>query len=124
MEKLGFIAQQLEAIGIPYEYGEWASDIRYPYFVGELTEEPVETEDGREQSTLLITGFNRGNLIDLERLKTTIKWHFHPAHGLRGETDGGAIAVYFDGGFYVPTGEADLKKIQINLKIIEWKGDV
>lgn len=124
MDKLKFVNEQMGAIGIPYEFGQWSSEIVYPYYVGEITEEPVETEDGLEESTLLLTGFHRGSLIDLERSKNTIKNHFPAVYGLRGNTDGGAIAVFFDGAFYVPSGEADLKKVQINLKIKEWKGAI
>ena len=80
------------------------------------------TEDGAEESTMILTGFHRGAFIDLETDKSKIKDHFHPIHGLRGKTDGGSIAVFFEGAFYVPTGEADLKRMQINLKIKEWKG--
>lgn len=122
MDKLKFINDQLETIGIPYEFGQWSSGIKYPYYVGEITEEPVTTEDGLEESTFILTGFNRGNMIALERDKSMIKKHFDPIYGLRGETDSGAIAAFFDGSFYVPSGEAELKTIQINLKIKEWKG--
>lgn len=121
MKKLKFISEQLEAIGVPYEFGEWSSEVVYPYFVGEITEEPATTEDGLEPSTMLLTGFTRGNYLDLEIMKDKIKNHFHPIHGLRGWTERGAIVVFFDGSFYVPTGEADLKRIQINLQIKEWK---
>lgn len=123
MEKLKFIANQMQQIAVPYEFGQWSSDVTYPYFVGEITEEPMMNEDGFEQSTMLLTGFHRGNFIDLETVKNKIKNHFPHFYGLRGKTDSGStIAVFFDGSFYVPTNEADLKKIQINLKIYEWKG--
>ena len=122
MDKLKFINEQLEAIGVPYEFGQWSSEITYPYWVGEITEEPITTEDGHEMSTLLLTGFTRGKYIDLETVKETIKNHFHPIYGLCGRTDSGAIVVFYDGSFFVPTGEADLKRIQINLTIQEWKG--
>ena len=121
MEKLKFISEQLEAIGVPYEFGEWSSEVVYPYFVGEITEEPATTEDGQESSTMLLTGFTRGEYLELETIKEKIKRHFHPVHGLRGWIDDNAIVVFFDGSFYVPTGEADLKRIQINLQIKEWK---
>lgn len=124
MEKLKFINEQMTAIAVPYEFGKWSSVVQYPYFVGEITEEPTMTEDGLEESTILLTGFHRGSLLDLELVKEKIKSHFPPIYGLRAQTDSGAIAVFFDGCFYVPTGEADLKKIQINLKIKEWKGAV
>lgn len=124
MDKLKFINEQMGVIAVPYEFGQWSSTITYPYFVGEVTEEPILTEDGCEESTLILTGWHRGNFIDLETEKAKIKKHFHPIYGLRGSTDSGTIAVFFDGAFPVPSGEADLKKIQINLKIKEWKGAI
>ena len=122
MDKLKFINEQMGVIAVPYEFGQWSSEVKYPYFVGEVTEEPIMTEDGAEESTLLLTGWTRGNFIELEVEKAKIKTHFHPIYGLRGSTDSGAIAVFFDSAFSVPSGEAGLKKIQINLKIKEWKG--
>lgn len=124
MDKLKFIKEQMGVIAVPYEFGEWTARIVHPYFTGEITEEPITTEDGAEQSTLILSGFNRGKYIDLETAKAKIKKHFHPVYGLRGDTDSGSIAVFFDGAFYVPTGEAELKRIEIHLKIKEWKGDL
>lgn len=124
MDKLKFINGQMSLLEIPYEFGEWTSDITYPYYTGEITEEEPMTEDGAEQSTLILNGFHRGKYIDLETDKAKIKQHFHPVHGLRGQTDSGAIAVFYGGAFYVPTNEADLKRIQINLIIKEWKGAI
>lgn len=123
MDKLKFINEQMDILAVPYEFGEWTSEIQYPYSVGEITEDPVTTEDGLEESTLILTCFHRGKYIDLETVKEKIKKHFNPITGLCEKTDSGSIAVFFDGSFPIPTGEADLKKLQINLKIKEWKGD-
>ena len=123
MDKLKFINDQMTLIEVPYEFGQWSSDITYPYWVGEQpSPEAYPAEDGSEVSTILLTGFHRGKLIDLIKSKDKIKGHFSPIHGLRSKTDSGSIAVFFDGFFTIPTGEADLKKIQINLTIKEWKG--
>lgn len=124
MDKLKFINDQMDKIAVSYEFGEWTSPVQYPYWVGEITEEPTTTEDGYEKSTMILSGFHRGGYFELETDKAKIKKHFHPIYGLRAKTDSGSIAVFFDGAFYVPTGEADLKRIQINLKIQEWKGDL
>ena len=124
MDKLKFINEQMDIISVPYEFGEWSSPVIYPYGVGEITEYPITTEDGVEESTMLLTFFHRGKMIDLLEIKEKIKKHFHPIYGLRGDTEGGAIAVFYDGFFPIPSGEADLKKIQVNLKIIEMKGAV
>ena len=123
MDKLKFINEQMVILAVPYEFGEWTSEIKYPYSVGEITEEPVTTEDGLEESTMILTVFHRGKYNDIEMVKDKIKKHFCPINGLCAKIDSGSIAVFFDGSFYIPTGEADLKKLQINLKIKEWKGD-
>ena len=123
MEKLKFIKEQMSAINVPYEFMEWTSAIQYPYFVGELTEVPTSVESGYEEATMLLTGFSRGNYSDMEIIKEKIKSHFIPVYGLRGQTESGAtVVVFYDNAFYIPTGEADLKKLQINLKIYVWKG--
>ena len=122
MDKLKFINEQMDILEIPYEFGdEWTSKVTYPYFTGEPTEAPTESEDGYEETTLLLNGFHRGKYIVLEEIKEKIKKHFDPNYGLRADTDSGSITVFFDGSFSFPTGEAELKRIQINLLIKEWK---
>lgn len=122
MEKLKFINEQLKALNIPYEFGEWTSDVQYPYFVGEITEDAPETEDGAETSTFILTGTHKGSYLDLIKIKEKVKKHFDPIYGLRDRTEAGSISIFWDGAFFVPTNVADLKRIQINLRIKEWKG--
>ena len=127
MDKLKFINEQMDILEIPYEFGdEWTSKVTYPYFTGEFTETPTMTEDGYEETEAILTGFHRGQgaLSHLETIKNTIKKHFDPNYGLRASTDSGTIAVFFNGYFPIPTREADLKRIQINLLIKEWKGEM
>lgn len=124
MDKLKFIGDQMERLSVPYELGGWTSDVVYPYTVGEYIEDPIETEDGAEETTFILSCFHRGKQIDLENIKTKIKKHFHPIYGLRGDTDSGSIAVFFDGAQLIPTGEKNFKRMEINLKIKEWKGDL
>lgn len=119
---LKFINEQMSQIAVNYEFDEWTSDIVYPYFVGEISEDEPQTEDGAETATVMLTGFHRGKYIELEKAKEKIKKHFEPRTGLRAKTDSGTIAVFFAGAFNIPSGEADLKKIQINLKVKTWKG--
>ena len=122
MDKLQFINEQMDILGIPYEFMEWTSKVQYPYWVGEYTDVSTLTEDGCEESTFLLTVTTRGSWLELEQIKEKIKNHFVVAGGLRGQTDSGSITVFFSGAFPVPTGEMDLKRIQINLDIYEWKG--
>ena len=122
MDKLKFVKEQMDILAIPYEFMQWSSEIKYPYWVGEYSETPTLTEDGYEESTFILTGTTRGTWSELEEDKEKIKKHFPSNGGLRSSTDSGSIAVFFSGSLPVPTGEADLKRIQINLTIKEWKG--
>ena len=121
MDKLAFINEQLDILSVRYELGGWNPPVTYPYFTGEFTELPADTEDGYEESEMILTGFHRGSYLVLEEIKEKIKKHFDPDYGLRATTDSGTIVVFFNGSFYVPTGEAELKRMQINLLIKEWK---
>lgn len=124
MDKLKFINEQMTILAVPYELNEWTQELKYPYTVGEFTEDETTTEDGYEHSTLILDCFNRGKYSVLEEIKSKIKKHFHPIYGLRANTDNGAIIVSYGGAFPVPTGEKDLKRMQISLDIKEWKGDM
>ena len=122
MDKLKFISEQMNILSIPYAFMRWSDDIQYPYFVGEYSEVPTTTEDGAEETSFIITGTTRNDWLELEQYKEKIKNHFPAACGLCDSTDSGSIAVFYDNAFPVPTGEADLKRIQINLTIKQWKG--
>lgn len=124
MEALKFISEQMKILGINYEFGEWTSKpVPKTYCVGELpSPEGITTEDGKIETTLFLNIFTWGKYLELEEIRDKIKKHFNMINGLRAKTGSGSIAVFYDGGFFVPTNEADLKKLQINLRIIEWKG--
>ncbi len=109
-------------LGLNYEFGRMSkSPPPYPYWVGEYTEAEPVTEDGKETATFILTGFVRGKYIDLEKQKLLIKSHFK--HGVTKVTDNGAaVAVFYAGGYNIPTEDIDLKKCQINLSIKQWKG--
>ena len=119
---LKFINEQMALLQIPYEFMEWTQPVKYPYTVGEYADIPTLNEDGSEESSFILTITTRGKWIELEEIKNKIKKHFPPVFGLRGKTDSGSIAVFFSDAFPVPTGEADLKRLQINLSIKQWKG--
>jgi hypothetical protein len=121
MDKMKFIEEQMTALEIPYELMEWTADVTYPYFVGEFSETEPISEDGAETSTLLLTGFHRGPYADLLEIKEKLKRHFDPIYGARARTEHGSIAVFYSNAFFVHSGEADLKKIQINISVKEWR---
>ena len=116
-ESLKFVADQLDLIGINYEFGQWSSDpIPDYYFVGEYTESEPMNEDGLQESTVLLTGF-ASEWIVLERAKEKIERNISKTAIL---PNGNGIAVFYSGALIVPTNDANLKRIQINLTIKEW----
>lgn len=119
---LGIIADELSKISVPYEFMEWTDAVRYPYFVGECQEVPPTAEDGGKEFTFLLTGTTKGTWLDLEQFRSIVETHFDPIHGLRTSVEDGGVAIFYENSFPVPTGEADLKRIQINLRIKKWKG--
>lgn len=122
MDKLTFIKEQMSILGIPYAFMEWTkSTIPDRYCIGEYTETPPIYENGLEESTFTLTETTRGKWILLEQDKEKIKKHFPPVGGLVAKTENGYIAAFYAGAFPVPTGEADLKRMQINIDIKEWK---
>lgn len=121
-EVLKFISDEMKNLNVRYEFMEWTGKVKYPYFVGEFSETDPVTEDGLEEKTIIITGFHRGKWLDLIEIQEKIKKNFPSVGGRTAVLESGSgIAVFYGNGFPVPTGELDLKKIQINLNIKLWK---
>ena len=120
---LKIISDTMNALGIEYGFGEYSGNpVKYPYFVGEYTETEMFDESGLQESTVLLTGFSRGSWLDLEDAKERIERQFNRVTGKFGITDSGsAVAIAYSHALIVPTGDAELKSIQINLSIKEWK---
>lgn len=115
---LKIISENLTNAGINYEFGEWTSDVIYPYFVGEYQETEPMTEDGLIESTFILTGFSRGSWLDLENAKEIIQRLFSNFTIIT--ESGSGLAIYYAGALIVPTGDAELKRIEIRLKVNEW----
>lgn len=119
---LGTLATELNSIGVPYEYMRWTSVVEYPYWVGELTEVATINEDGYKEYTAMVTGTTKGSWLELEETRAKIEDHFPSVYGFRTQMDEGTVVIFYENSFPVPTGEADLKRMQINLRIMQWKG--
>jgi len=117
---LKIISDDMTALGLNYAFLRWTSDVIYPYFIGEYTEEPNITEDNLQDTAFLITGTTRGSFIDLEIAKANIEKLYRD--GKRQiTTSGTGVVIFYESSLTVPTDDAELKKIQINLLIKEWK---
>lgn len=127
-EVINIIGKTMSALGLKFSLVEYAGDedgvMRYPYFVGTYMETEPYTEDGLQETTFTITGFSRGAgaWSALEDAKEKIRKSFPPVNGRVGITSSGsAVAIFYAHSLIVPTGDAELKSIQINLTVKEWK---
>lgn len=117
---LRFISEKLEKLKIPYAFEEWtANEVPDPYFVGEYNEvESTEREEnGYQETTFILTGTGR-KWLGLEQAKEIIENNITETAIL---PNGNGIVVFYSNSFPVPTGDTELKRIQINLTIKEWR---
>lgn len=119
---LKIVSDAMKALGIEYGLGVYAGNpVVYPYFVGEYTESEATTEDGLQESTFLLTGFSRDSWLTLENAKERIQDYFDKVSGKVVMADNGsAVAIFYAYALIVPTGDAELKSIQIQLSVKEW----
>lgn len=116
------IKDGMKEMGLNYEFMEWIEKPAYPYFTGEYQETEPYTEDGLQETTFILNGFSRSSIYELERAKDEIAAYFNPISGKTAMADdGSAIAVFYSNSFYIREEDAELKRIQINLTVKEWK---
>lgn len=119
VDVLGFISDQLDQLGIPYEFDEWTGEISYPYFVGSFHETEHRLEDGYTGGVFTLNGWSRGSKLALAEINDKLKKVFED---LRAVQEGTAFFITYSDGLMIPTGEEDLFKITITLNTNEWKG--
>lgn len=125
-EALKIISDDMASLGIEYDIGTYSGDekgkVIYPYFVGEYQEIEPYTEDGLQETMFMLNGFSRGSWSALEEAKEKIERHYSKVDGNRMITaNGTAVVIFYANSLIVPTGDAELKRIQINLRVKEWK---
>lgn len=121
MTAMNYISNLMASLSIPYAFMEWKEKPPEDrYFVGEPSEVEMITmeEDGRQDSTLILRGFTFGDWQTLLQDADTIRRHL-PITAIL--PDGTGIAVFYSNARFVPTGDARLKSIKINLELKEWK---
>lgn len=119
---LTIISDAMADMNLNYEFMQYTSDIEYPYFTGEYQEAQPTSENGMQESTFILNGFSRTTWLSLEEAKSKIENYFDRVSGKTVIAESGnAVAVFYSNTLVVPTGDAELKRIQINLLVKEWK---
>lgn len=119
---LVIIKDAMNELGLRYEFEVYTDKIRYPYFTGEYQEVAPVSEDGMQESTFILTGFTRGSPLALEEAKEAVENKFDRTGGQIVTTESGnVVAIFYDSAYVIPQEDEELKRIQINLTIKEWK---
>lgn len=123
-EALSFIDSVLYEAGISYEFIEWTSEeLPQVYWVGEFLDVENINEDGMKESTFILTGTTLGSWLDLVDDKDIIE-NLFPAVGGKVALleNNSSIAIFFDTAQPIQSDSMDVKRLQINLTIKNWKG--
>lgn len=120
-DALKLISDGMEACKLNYAFAEWKDTLAYPYFVGEYQEQPIVSEDGLQEAAFILNGFTRGSWAKLDAAKKKIENYFYRDGRTAIAPSGNAVAVCYNNSFVVPTGDAELKRIEIHLNVKEWK---
>lgn len=120
IKSLEYIKNELIKLGINYEFGMYSQyPIQYPYWVGEYNEVGEINEDCMDETSFILTGTSRGSMIELEKTKDKIRKHFKEHVAILDNSNG--IAIYYVNAIIVPVDSDEIKRLQINLTIKEWK---
>lgn len=120
-EVLQVITEIMEALGLPYAFMLYSETPLPPlYFVGEYSEIAGTTEDGLQEATFHLTGYTKGTWLELEQAREKIQRYF--CNGYTAVTEGGTgLAISYANTLPLPTSDAEIKRIQVNLNVKEWK---
>ena len=118
---LNTVKAAMQEMGLEYAFRRFRKKPEYPYFVGDYMETDPMTEDGLQECTFALTGFARGagSEAALETAKGKIRNYF-TLEGRAFPFDDGVVAIAYGNAQPIPTEDAELDRIQINLTVKEW----
>lgn len=117
-ELLKVINNELLDLGINYEYGEYTGELKYPYAVGEYSENNYQYETNITDGEFILVVFHRGSELDLINIKEQVKERFAD---YRKVVEGGTVNVSYRNKLFIR--EADLNKMEIYLDTKTMKGE-
>lgn len=116
-ELLKVINRELLSLGVNYEYGEYTGELKYPYAVGEYSENDYQYESNITNGEFILVVFHRGSELDLINIKEQVKEKFAD---YRKVVNGGTVYVSYRNKLFIR--EADLNKMEIYLDTKTMKG--
>lgn len=112
-------ALKTEFKDINYEFDNWNSDLKLPYFVGEIYELNNPNEYGKREFEFMLTGEDVETYTNLINVSESIKDKYK--HGFKIKLDNGIMNILYDNILFIPVEAENLKRIQINMSISLWE---
>ena len=113
---LKLIKKIMLELKLNYQFLEWNGTLKFPFIIGEIDELPNENEDGKNRYQFILTlTDNNSTLMELLEVKEKIKNKFKYNY----KEDG--IVISYTNSQVIPTGDENLKRMQINLEINTWE---
>lgn len=100
-----YVSSLINGTGVSCQYMRWNGMLPETYWTWEYTEVPsmTLTENGYQETTVILRGFTSGDWLQLEEAKEKIE----KACGITAILkDGTGVAVSYDSAMVVPTGDA------------------
>lgn len=122
IKAIAAVDRVMSLAGVNYALDEWRSDPVDQYWIGSYIEVENINEDGLQETSFILDGFTRRSRLDLENESYKIRRLLMPA-GFRTISDDqkSVIVIFYANAIAnIPTGDAELKKMQINLVVKEW----
>lgn len=120
MKCLGILGNELRNLGINAEYREWKGKIPDRYWVYTYIESDNDFETNQKSGALILDGFTRKNISDLEDEKELIIEKFQD---FRKTVENITVSLSSAYGQNIDNQDNELKRIQINIDFSEWKGE-
>ena len=117
---LNVLKNEAKLIGLPYEFDNWKSELRLPYFVGEISEMTTLDEDGKREFDFILTGEDVETYSRLLDYSETIEKRYKYGHSV--VIDGAVVKIMYDNTITVPVEDENVKRIQINITVYLWEG--
>lgn len=116
IEVLKAMKAEMNELNIPYEFDNWESEVKLPFFVGEISEQVNSNEDGKRTFDFTLTGEDVGSYIRLFEYAEKIKNRYN-----NGITISNGMKVIYENMFTIPVEDESIKRIQINITIKLWE---
>ena len=119
IEILKTLKNEFKRLKIPYSYDDWGTDVKLPYFVGELDEITTNDEDGKREFTFTLTGEDVDTYLNLYEITEILKNTYKQSKKITLDT--GVIVIIYNRTFNVPVEAERIKRTQTEFTIYLWE---